>query len=109
MPPPRIVTDANRELEKCDERHQVYLVDAKDATDKHRIDPNVIITNSADESWDSTNLPGIKASYAIRVYRGCMKGMTRKLLAPEQSLLASKHPRSSPTINSSTYDAPIGE
>ena len=74
MPQPRKVTDANRELENCDERHQVYLVDTKDATDEHRLHQNVIVTDSAEESWDSTNLPGIKSCYAIRGYKGCTKG-----------------------------------
>ena len=74
MPQPRMVTDSNRELENCDERHHVYLVDIKDATEEHKNDTNVIITNSAEESWDATNLPGIKSCYALRGYKGGSQG-----------------------------------
>ena len=48
----------------------MYLVDIKDATEEHMNDENVIITNSAEESWDSSNLPGIKSCYALRGYKG---------------------------------------
>ena len=58
MPPPRLVSDSNRELESCDERIQVYLVDIKDATAAHHRDPYVIITNSADEAWDASDMKG---------------------------------------------------
>ena len=67
---PRIATDLNRELENCDERIQAYLVDVKDATAMHHIDPNVIITNSVEESWDASELRGIKKIYALRGYKG---------------------------------------
>jgi hypothetical protein len=74
MPPPRVVTDENRELEKCDERHQVYLVDEKGDSDEHRNDSNVIVTDSANELWDCSALPRIKSIYALRGYAGGVKG-----------------------------------
>jgi hypothetical protein len=74
MPQPRIVNDENRELENCDERIQVYLVDVKYATEAHLNDPNVIITNSVEESWDASELRGIKSIYALRGYRGGTNG-----------------------------------
>jgi hypothetical protein len=70
MPAPRIVTDSNRELEKNDQRIQVFLIDIKDATDAHRNDPFCIITDSANESWDATAASGIKSIYAIRGFKG---------------------------------------
>lgn len=72
MPQPRIVSDENRELENCDQRIQVYLIQVriKDATSAHLEDPNVIITNSAEESWDASDLRGIKSTYALRGYKG---------------------------------------
>ena len=72
MPLPRDVTDENRELEKCDERHHAYLVDEKDASEDQRNNSNVIVTNSADESWDCTALVGIKRVDALRGYRGAV-------------------------------------
>lgn len=70
MPPSREVTDANRELEKNDERHQVLLVDTKDATLAQRSDPFVIVTDSANETWDATPAKGISSIYAIRGFKG---------------------------------------
>jgi hypothetical protein len=74
MPQPRIVSDENRELENCDERIQVYLVDVKDATEGHINDPNVIVTNSVEESRDASELRGIKSIYALRGYKGGKNG-----------------------------------
>jgi hypothetical protein len=74
MPQPRISTDLNRELETCDERIQVYLVDIKDANESHRQDPNVIITDSIEESWDASELKGIKSVYSLRGYKGSCQG-----------------------------------
>ena len=74
MPQPRIVSDANRELENCDERIQVYLVDIKDATDSHKADPYVIITNSAEESWDANEIKGIKSIFALKGVKGGTDG-----------------------------------
>jgi hypothetical protein len=79
MPQPRKVSDANRELESCDERVQVYLVDVKDATEEHRNDPHVIITNSSEESWDATEINGIKSIYALRGKRGGTDGMQQSI------------------------------
>lgn len=70
MPQPRIATDMNRELEMCDERVQVYLVDIKDATPSHIADPNVIVTNSIEETWDASEIRGIKSIYSLRGYKG---------------------------------------
>ena len=70
MPQPRIATDINRELEMCDERVQVYLVDIKDATPSHIADPNVIVTNSIEETWDASEIRGIKSIYSLRGYKG---------------------------------------
>ena len=50
------------------------MLDIKDATEEHMNDENVIITNSAEESWDSSNLPGIKSCYALRGYKGGSHG-----------------------------------
>ena len=74
MPQPRKVSDENRELENCDERIQVYLVDIKDATEDHLNDPFVIVTDSINDSWDSTELRGIKSVYALRGYKGGTDG-----------------------------------
>lgn len=74
MPPPRLASDSNRELESCDERIQVYLVDIKDATAAHHRDPYVIITNSADEAWDASDMKGIKSIYALKGKRGSTEG-----------------------------------
>lgn len=74
MPQPRIVSDSNRELESCDQRIQVYLVDVKDATAKHHADPYVIVTNSAEESWDATDIKGVKSIFALKGKRGNTDG-----------------------------------
>ena len=71
MPPPRLVSDSNWELESCDERIQVYSVDA---TPAHHRDPYVIITNSADEAWDASDMKGIKSIYALKGIRGSTEG-----------------------------------
>jgi hypothetical protein len=52
----------------------VYLVDVKDANESHRQDPNVIVTDSIEESWDASELRGIKSVYSLRGYRGSFQG-----------------------------------
>ena len=74
MPQPRILSDTARELETCDQRIQVYLVDIKDATEEHHKDPNVIITNSAEEAWDATDIKGVKSIYALKGVKGGTDG-----------------------------------
>jgi hypothetical protein len=66
MPPGREVSDINWELEKNDERHQILLIDTKDATEAHRNDRFVIITDSLNETWDATEAKGIKSVYSIK-------------------------------------------
>jgi hypothetical protein len=39
----------------------------------HHSDPFVIITNSADEAWDATDMKGIKSIYALKVNEGVQK------------------------------------
>ena len=40
--------------------------------------PNVIITDSIGESWDASELRGIKSVYSLRDYKGSCQGQTSK-------------------------------
>ena len=52
----------------------MYLVDVKDATAKHHADPYVIVTNSAEESWNATDIKGVKSIFALKGKRGNTDG-----------------------------------
>jgi hypothetical protein len=66
MLPGSEVSDINRDLEKNDERYQILLIDTIDATEAHRNDRFVIITDSVNETWDATEEKGIKSVYSIK-------------------------------------------
>ena len=74
MPQPKIVCDEKKDLEHCESRVHVYCVDKKDATEAHYNDEFVIITDSVNESWDSTEVRGIKSSYCLRAKKGEVNG-----------------------------------
>jgi hypothetical protein len=44
----------------------VLLLDEKDATDAHRSDDHVIVTDSGKDTWDATECKGIKSSYSLK-------------------------------------------
>ena len=74
MPQPKIVSDCKKDLEHCESRIHVYCVDKKDATAAHYKDEFVIITDSVNESWDSSEVRGIKSSYCLRAKKGEIDG-----------------------------------
>ena len=82
----------------------MYLVDIKDATEEHMNDKNVITTNSAEESWDSSNLPGIKSCYALRGYKGGSQGKHYCLYDVPRVIITKK---TNKNVKITTYKIPI--
>ena len=48
-------------------------MDIKDATDAHKADPFVIVTDSINKTWDASECKGIKSIYSIRGSKGQTK------------------------------------